>query len=173
MLYLLDNDSEDSVDDTVVVMATPDELHSQQTVTADTNVDSNVTMETEKDKPDLTTNDDNSDDSEPVYDHDDHDDDDDDDDNDDNDDNDNDELSYVDSSIHDKPVHKSGHIHLFSILQLLNGDLNFVQTYRVLACQILLCPSNSKARAAIHNGEFLDLSLTGKISLEPIHSTGI
>ena len=166
MLYLLDNDSEDSVDDTVVVMATPDELHSQQTVTADTNVDSNVTMETEKDKPDLTTNDDNSDDSEPVYDHDDHDDDD-------NDDNDNDELSYVDSSIHDKPVHKSGHIHLFSILQLLNGDLNVVQTYRVLACQILLCPSNSKARAAIHNGEFLDLSLTGKISLEPIHSTGI
>jgi hypothetical protein len=171
---LLDNDSEDSVDDTVVVMATPDELHSQQTVTADTNVNSNVTMETEKDKPDLTTNDDNSDDSEPVYDHDDHDDDDDDDhDDDDNDDNDNDELSYVDSSIHDKPVHKSGHIHLFSILQLLNGDLNVVQTYRVLACQILLCPSNSKARAAIHNGEFLDLSLTGKITLEPIHSTGI
>ena len=171
---MLDNDSEDSVDDTVVVMATPDELHSQQTVTADTNVDSNVTMETEKDKPDLTTNDDNSDDSEPVYDHDDHDDDDDDDhDDDDNDDNDNDELSYVDSSIHDKPVHKSGHIHLFSILQLLNGDLNVVQTYRVLACQILLCPSNSKARAAIHNGEFLDLSLTGKITLEPIHSTGI
>ena len=157
---MLDNDS--------VVMATPDELHSQQTVTADTNVDSNVTMETEKDKPDSTTNDDNSDDSEPVYDHDDHDDDDDDDD--DNDDNDNDELSYVDSSIHDKPVHKSGHIHLFSILQLLNGDLNVVQTYRVLACQILLCPSNSKARAAIHNGEFLDLSLTGKISFEPIHS---
>jgi ABC-type Zn2+ transport system substrate-binding protein/surface adhesin len=168
---LLDNDSEDSVDDTVVVMATPDELHSQQTVTADTNVDSNVTMETEKDKPDLTTNDDNSDDSEPVYDHDDHDDDDDHDhDDDDDDDNDNDELSYVDSSIHDKPVHKSGHIHLFSILQLLNGDLNVVQTYRVLACQILLCPSNSKARAAIHNGEFLDLSLTGKITLEPIDS---
>lgn len=168
---MLDNDSEDSVDDTVVVMATPDELHSQQTVTADTNVDSNVTMETEKDKPDLTTNDDNSDDSEPVYDHDDHDDDDDHDhDDDDDDDNDNDELSYVDSSIHDKPVHKSGHIHLFSILQLLNGDLNVVQTYRVLACQILLCPSNSKARAAIHNGEFLDLSLTGKITLEPIDS---
>ena len=164
---MLDNDSEDSVDDTVVVMATPDELLSQQTVTADTNVDSNVTMETEKDKPDLTTNDDNSDDSEPVYDHDDHDDDDDDDD---DDDNDNDELSYVDSSIHDKPVHKSGHIHLFSILQLLNGDLNVVQAYRVLACQILLCPSNSKARAAIHNGEFLDLSLTGKISFQPIHS---
>lgn len=163
---MLDNDSEDGVDDTVVVMATPDELHSQQTVTADTNVDSNVTMETGKDKPDLTTDDDNNDDSEPVCDHDSYDDNDydDHDDDDDNDDNDNEELGYVDSSIHDKPVHKSGHIHLFSILQLLNGDLNVIQTYRVLACQILLCPSNSKARAAIHNGEFLDLSLTGKIN---------
>jgi hypothetical protein len=42
--------------------------------------------------------------------------------------------------------------------------------FSVVLKEPLLCPSNSKARAAIHNGEFLDLSLTGKLSFEPIHS---
>ncbi|XP_071158558.1 uncharacterized protein [Mytilus edulis] len=76
----------------------------------------------------------------------------------DDDDEDDDELDYVISSEITKK--KNRNINITSVLKLLDRDVDIIEMSRILVCQILQYHSNSKARTAIQNGDFIDLSVT-------------
>lgn len=77
----------------------------------------------------------------------------------DDEDDDDDELDYVISSEITKK--KNSNINIKSVLKLLDRDVDIIEMSRILVCQILQYHSNSKARTAIQNGDFIDLSVTG------------
>lgn len=52
------------------------------------------------------------------------------------------------------------HISLPVILTLIDPDLDVMQLTRLLMCQIILCHSNSKARAAVSSKQYIDFALT-------------
>lgn len=53
------------------------------------------------------------------------------------------------------------HISLPVILTLIDPDLDVMQLTRLLMCQIILCHSNSKARAAVSSKQYIDFALKG------------
>lgn len=77
----------------------------------------------------------------------------------DDEDDDDDELDYVISSEITKK--KNSNIDITSVLKFLDRDVDIIEMSRILVCQILQYHSNSKARTAIQNGDFIDLSVTG------------
>lgn len=53
------------------------------------------------------------------------------------------------------------HISLPVILTLIDPDLDVMQFTRLLMCQVILCHSNSKARAAVSSKQYIDFALKG------------
>ncbi|CAC5367302.1 unnamed protein product [Mytilus coruscus] len=77
------------------------------------------------------------------------------------------DLDYVSSSEITKK--KNRNINITSVLKLLDRDVDIIEMSRILVCQILQYHSNSKARTAIQNGDFVDLSVTdGKVLNEEV-----
>ena len=74
---------------------------------------------------------------------------------------DDDDVNYVDTAVVNKSKEKLRNISLPMILQLVAKEVDTIRLCRILACQILQFFSNSKARTAIQNREFVDLSLAG------------
>ncbi|XP_063419664.1 uncharacterized protein LOC134704811 [Mytilus trossulus] len=74
-----------------------------------------------------------------------------------------DDLDYVRSSEIIKK--KNRNINITSVLDLLDRDVDIIEMSRILVCQILQYHSNSKARTAIQNGDFIDLSVADGIVL--------
>lgn len=53
------------------------------------------------------------------------------------------------------------HISLPVILTLIDPDLDVMQLTRLLMCQVILCHSNSKARAAVSSKQYIDFAIKG------------
>lgn len=54
------------------------------------------------------------------------------------------------------------HISLPVILTLIDPDLDVMQLTRLLMCQVILCHSNSKARAAVSSKQYIDFAIKGQ-----------
>lgn len=133
-----------TLDDDYVVIATAEELNTQPSNNSNVD-DQNVHMTTGKDNSDVLT--DSDDDYQAEYSVPDN------------------VLDNVNKTIHSKHRLRTRSVKLPTILQLLTEDVNVLQMCRVLVCQVLLYPSNSKARGAIQSGEFLDLSVIDNADL--------